>query len=202
MISASTMTLDVFFSMCENAGVTDASYIVGLYIQANLETDGFKSRLYTQENNLFGMRPSKARTKYYSGVSSTGNGEFASYDNAVSSIMDRVDLDRYNNVTPPQSGYLDQQLIWLNKVLSKGYVPQNQRDQYVALFKSWYNRLTIDPNLENATNDNVAGFGLSNSGQGDGLFDFGNGFLNWKFIGIPIALLIGGFIAYKKFFKK
>jgi uncharacterized FlgJ-related protein len=60
--------------------------------QSFIETGNWQSRLFTNFNNAFGMRPAERRKKIYSGVEKTANGDFAVYKNVFDSVRDRLDL--------------------------------------------------------------------------------------------------------------
>lgn len=62
--------------------------------QSYIETGNWQSRLFTNFNNAFGMRPALQRKKIYSGVEKTANGDFAIYRNVFDSVRDRLDLMR------------------------------------------------------------------------------------------------------------
>lgn len=114
------MTFDVFlglFNQTKYQGNT--VYAQVLYAQAYHETGGFKSSLFETANNLFGMRPSTKRNKYYDTVISNGSGDYAKYATVNYSLIDRLDLDSYNGVLIPTD--VDDVLSYMNTVQSKGY---------------------------------------------------------------------------------
>lgn len=89
-----SITYVQFLNWVTGGHPVDHYYYRALYAQAKLES-GFNSRLYTEANNMFGMRPSKKRKKFYIGIDDTSgrNGEFAIYSGLDMAIFDRLDLD-------------------------------------------------------------------------------------------------------------
>lgn len=122
------VNLDVFYSQWVNKGLgQNLVYMTVLYAQAILETGHFKSRVYMEANNAYGMRPAAKRPQERSGVLDTANGKFARYGDLGQSISDRVALDKYNSVVPPQLMQDSDIERYMLTVLSKGYVPGGGR---------------------------------------------------------------------------
>ena len=61
------------------------------FAQARLETGDFTSRIWIENNNLFGMKPPKVRDNYVSGV----NRNFAVYRHWFYSVLDYSEMQRY-----------------------------------------------------------------------------------------------------------
>lgn len=206
-IQSDSMNLDVFMELTSRAGMDigdDASIIVALYIQASIETGNFKSRLYSEDNNMFGMRPAIKRERFYDSIVNRGNGDFCKYADLSYSLRDRLNWDEYNKIAPPISGYLPDQLAYLDKCFEKGYLgltpnPKEVSD-YRQAFIDRYNRLVTD----GGDIDTMMGDGLHTSGGSagnDGLFNL-DGIFNWKLFSIPIIFVaLLGFFLYKKFKK-
>jgi len=71
------------------------------------ETGRFKSNLFVNHNNAYGMRPNQKRTKWYTGATSSN---YAIYANPLMSIKDFVEwCEIYTNGVPtePQKGAAD-----------------------------------------------------------------------------------------------
>lgn len=74
--------------------VPDENYIEALYAQAALETGHFTSNIYLRGNNLFGMRQSVIRDRWWSD-SISGH---AAYTHHIMSVLDRIDWDMWHNI--------------------------------------------------------------------------------------------------------
>lgn len=118
----------------------DNHYMRALYAQAGVETDNFSSNIYLNHNNLFGMRPSTKRERFYQDVyNSPKNGRFAKYDNLSYSMLDRIDLDNYNNIYKPK---MDTEVeVYFLDVQKHGYAGKNNieyapicQERYVSFF--------------------------------------------------------------------
>ena len=119
------MTFDVFFGFLNQSPMAgNRIYAQVLYAQAVHETGNFTSNLYKNYNNLFGMKPSRAREKYYNSEIDLGSETFASYDMPLKSVLDRIDLDVYNNVAIPFD--VEDVVPYMEVVLRKGYATDPQ----------------------------------------------------------------------------
>lgn len=159
-------------------------YAKVLFAQMALETGNGSSNLFKNHNNLFGMRPAQSREKFYQDVHTTsGNGQFASYDAPLYSVQDRMDLDSYfNNPPPNDEGDI---LRYMHEVMNNGYVPKGDRKEYLELWAKIFaaNFPTI-PLIEFFAPDNPP--------------------VSTKAIGSAVTLLlvgVGGFFLYKRFKK-
>lgn len=100
---------------------------VDLLKQAKLETANFTSRIYREDNNLFGMRPNSRNI--FIGVDDTPNGKFCVYDSLFDSVRDRIALDIQNGVAAVNGKQ------YMEEVLDNGYVPSGQRFAYLERWK-------------------------------------------------------------------
>lgn len=120
--------------------VPDSYYMRALYGQSALETGNFSSNIYLNHNNLFGMRPSQKRERFYQDIyNSPKNGKFAKYDSLAYSLLDRINLDEYNDIYKPQNDteievyYLDVQKHGFAGKNNIVYAPRCQ-ERYVTFF--------------------------------------------------------------------
>jgi len=136
------MTFSEFFSLFnQTRHQGNEVYAAILYAQAVFETTAngkpFSSNLCVNYRNLFGMRPSQKREKFYQGVYQTpNNGEFAEYANHLNSLLDRIDLDEYNKTPIPTN--ISQAEGYMKTVLQKGYAPEAH---YLPSWMSVFNRV-------------------------------------------------------------
>lgn len=103
-------------------------YCKALFAQAILETGHFKSQSYKIGNNLFGMKQSKQRTRYW--IDKFLN--HAKYSDPLCSVMDRLDWDKYLKV---EFHDIDQ---YMGKVLSHKYAEDKE---YLFKWKTIYHSL-------------------------------------------------------------
>lgn len=94
-------------------------YAAVLYAQAKLETGNFKSNLYLNHNNLFGMKCSSIRQKFWSDRVQGNGVEHAGYAELLHSLLDRVDLDDFNNLAIPDE--VAEITDYMQAVRNKGY---------------------------------------------------------------------------------
>lgn len=135
------MTFDTFLGLLNQTPAQgNRIYAQVLYAQAKLETGNFTSNLFKSANNLFGMKPSQSRTRYYDSSVTVGSETFASYASPTYSVVDRADLDAYNGVLVP----VDVEHIrgYMTAVLSKGYATDpNYITKWVDVLKNIGNEL-------------------------------------------------------------
>lgn len=127
-----------------------------LRAQAAFETGNFTSRRYNEDNNAFGMRCARVRPQARRGCTVDG---FAVYASVWQAVKDRIALDRYNGVAPPDSRRKGPDLLnspWDNRVaeymddvLAAGYVPANERATYRQRWAGVYQQVNTPPNAEN-----------------------------------------------------
>jgi hypothetical protein len=101
--------------------------ISALYKQAWVETGDFKSALFQHYNNAFGMRVPNVREWLGTGSHDTATkGTFSIYSSVTCSLLDRILLDKYNNVNRNTGfdNYL-QEVIYI-----KNYLPEYERNDY------------------------------------------------------------------------
>lgn len=107
----------------------NSATISALYKQAYVETGDFKSDLFLYSNNAFGMKVPSIREWLGVGTYDVpGKGTFSVYSSVTDSLLDRISLDKYNNVKRNNSftGYL-------NEVINeKNYLPEDERVQYLV----------------------------------------------------------------------
>ena len=106
----------------------NSEVIQAMFAQAWFETGDFDSNLFFSANNAFGMRVPNRRPSLRKGEYLTeGNGTFSYYANVTDSILDKIILDKYNNVPTDQTGadYINVQ------VYEKNYLPPDERENYV-----------------------------------------------------------------------
>ena len=113
------------------------AHILALYSQAQLETGNFTSNLFLTHNNMFGMRPARTRSRYYTDITTGGNGEFASYSDVLQSLLDRVDHDNHFNRSTVFEH--SQVMQYANKVFNQGYTHE---DTYVKTWLRLYNEIS------------------------------------------------------------
>jgi hypothetical protein len=103
---------------------------------SKMETGGWKSGLYLNYNNPWGMRPSKVREHTQSGVVVTeNNGEFATYD----SLSDAAkDIFLYSQARRfPIDTTLWEHIAYM---FSKGYSTSETAMEYYKRVKAWLER--------------------------------------------------------------
>lgn len=115
--------------------VPNEAYERALYIQFAHETGFGGSLLFLDYNNLFGMKPSEKRHKFYADKVQLATGTFAVYSHPKKSLADRIDLDNYNQVSPPEE--LADILRYYTEIQEKGYA---EDPRYIELLKSLYNQ--------------------------------------------------------------
>tara|TARA_B100000902_G_C26839614_1_gene682740 strand:+ start:45 stop:620 length:576 start_codon:yes stop_codon:yes gene_type:complete len=101
--------------------------ISALFKQSWVETGNFKSLLFVEFNNAFGMKvPSKRRSLRNGEYDVVGKGTFSTYSNLTFGLIDRILLDKYNKVQTNTSfdSYLDQVINQFN------YLPLDERANY------------------------------------------------------------------------
>lgn len=101
--------------------------VSALFKQSWLETGNFKSLLFVEFNNAYGMKvPSKRRSLRNGEYNVVGKGTFSTYSNSTFSLIDRILLDKYNGVQTNTSfdGYLDSVINQFN------YLPLAERADY------------------------------------------------------------------------
>lgn len=84
----------VFYMLIDKNIEYNEEYTKALYSQALLETGRFESQSYKMGKNLFGMKQSKRRTRFWMGVLF----HHASYSTICYSILDRIDWDIYHKI--------------------------------------------------------------------------------------------------------
>lgn len=189
-----SITYIQFLNWVTGGHPVDHYYYRALYAQAKLET-GFSSRLYKECNNMFGMRPSKKRQKFYIGIDDTAgrNGEFAIYSGLDMSIFDRLDLDTdFGNGGADLTTKKDL-IPYMNAVQDDGYCFDCPK--YVQSWSATYNEIFGNLPLgdaqimkigENADGDPYFGVIIDpntnepvgekeGDGESNGNQDFGNG---------------------------
>lgn len=188
-------TFDGFFNQTPSAG--NQAYSMVLFAQALHETGNFESNLYINHNNLFGMRPSERREKLYDNIYSSAQGEYASYPDRIRSVMDRIDLDQFNNTVPPRS--YDDMTRYLEVVQSKGYATDPEYVQKVVQILDGLADGTITPNTGGVENENPSG--TNNGGLTENWF--GGLFADKKLFYLKIGLVaMSGLWLWRKFFRK
>lgn len=178
------MTFDTFlgkFNQTSHSG--NMPYACALYAQAVLETNNFKSNIFMNHRNAFGMRPSVRREKFYDSVYDSSNGQFASYPDVIRSIQDRLDLDSYNGILPPKQ--FDQVRRYFDLVQSKNYAPGDS--EYV-------NKIM---NIIEQLGDGQ--YGDTPSVDDDGYEEDQPLFDNKKKIGFAVILVIVAYFVLKKY---
>ena len=101
--------------------------ISALFRQSWVETGNFKSLLFVEFNNAFGMKvPTKRQSLRNGEYNVTGKGIFSTYSNVTYSVIDRILLDKYNGVQTNTSfdAYLDSVINQFN------YLPVDERANY------------------------------------------------------------------------
>lgn len=106
-------------------------YALVLFAQSQLETDDFRSNIFLNANNAFGMRPATVRPQERVGIFPTSNGDFALFASTEISFNDRVNLDDWNGVQPPYNvGRVED---YIRKVIvDNNYVPPSERLSYIG----------------------------------------------------------------------
>lgn len=186
----------MFFPLAIVDTVPDTLYHRALYAQAFHETGGFSSRVWKETKNMFGMRPSLTRTKYYCDILETQSGKYATYDDFDDSIKDRIDLDNnFRRETDLRT--LDDVRNYMDHVKFKGYATD---PDYVQKWTNVYNQIFRD---SDDPSDEVS---LGNGGSSD-YSQEGNGTSFFGLFKIKSWLLwfvLAGAIAftYFRYFKK
>lgn len=137
-------------------------YQAALFAQAYHETGNFKSNLAVNYHNLYGMRPSTMREKFYSDTVSLGSGLYATYDDETGtmSLLDRIDLDEYNGVPIPTSPEMVP--VYMSAVVAKGYATDPlYLSKWVNLFNQLHPEMPINQN-EVDESSNFFGISLGN----------------------------------------
>lgn len=104
-------------------------YAMILYAQAKLETGGFVSNIYKKGNNLFGMKPSIKRNRFWQSKL-LGH---AKYSHRFVCIMDRIDWDIWSGIL-----FKGNVLDYMNAVVKKGYAEDKE---YFSKWLKIYNEL-------------------------------------------------------------
>lgn len=163
----------------------DVLFAQMLLESSNPATANGMSELYTEHNNLFGMKPSQKREKLWSDKVQYGSETFATYVDASGSqsLLDRVDLDIWNKTSPPQT--VSEILAYMSTVLAKGYATD---PNYLKKWRSVL--LGVNPILYKQI--------AVTSDEMKKKFNFG-----WFFKGFGLVVTgILGYYLYKKFLKK
>lgn len=113
-------------------------YAQMMHESSNPNNPNGMSLLYTDYNNLFGMKPSSIRTKYWSSQVSLSGEIFATYEDndGQMSVIDRVDLDKHFNTQPPVSA--DDIPRYMADVYARGYATD---PNYLQKWYSWIRQL-------------------------------------------------------------
>ena len=125
-----------YLQFLESADIKDSYQARALYAQATHETGRFTSRVYREAKNMFGMRPATKRTKFYTSILNTNQGQYASYADIGDSLVDRLDWDNDWNLVMPRDGTEIQPYI--DAVKSKKYA---EDPDYTKIWYDWYLKL-------------------------------------------------------------
>lgn len=124
------------------------------YGQMAHETGMGTSELFLKYNNLFGMRPSKQRQKFYQDVkvyeTDLGPSEYAVYDNALLSLQDVLNRNEVFNINPIDKS--EDALVYMIAIYNSGYFTDNPKN-YI---KGWLFHLREGyPNMKWPTDEFV-----------------------------------------------
>lgn len=104
------------------------------YGQMQHETGVGTSELFLEYNNLFGMRPSNSRQKFYEDVKvyegDFGRSEYAIYITPLQSLRDVLDRNEYFNINPIE--HAEDALTFMVAVYNSGYFTDNAKDYIKA----------------------------------------------------------------------
>lgn len=162
------LSYEKFASLCDGLSESycgNALYAKCLYAQALHESNYFKSQLSAQDNNLYGMKPSAKRQKFwsYKVTYKTDDGLeiFAGYDDdtGYQSILDRNDWDVHNKILPPNSP--SDIVRYFTEVKAKGYATDPNYIKKVLTIVNNYQQLPPIYGIENTG-------GEGESGENDG----------------------------------
>ncbi len=172
--TAIPFTYDYWHGVWAQGQAPDNSiYSAVLFAQYVHETGNGSSNLFKEHNNLFGMAPAQSREKFYQGTTMVAEGVKASYDDALFSLQDRIDLDAFNKINAPIS--VDEISVYMAEVMNAGYATD---PNYV---KAWVGNLnSLFPTLAVETPPSSGFFGVF-------------GAMKW------VAYAFIAFLAYKAF---
>lgn len=120
------VTIDSIYAMCDYYGIKQQNIVVA---QAILETGHFSSKLFKQQNNMFGMKKVSRRVNTQSTVDSKSS--YATYDNWKYSLLDYGILQyKFANTNTRETYY-----EWLTK---SGYA---EDPGYIKKLKNIVNQL-------------------------------------------------------------
>lgn len=200
--SQGIMTVEQWWSLGMGLGLnmqTDSVYLAVLLGQADLETGGFRSRVYMEANNMFGMRPAERRPQNRVGIMDTANGKFAIFQTLNESLRDRIAWDSYNNIERPMTW--DDASVYMAKVMKKGYTHETN---YISVWKErvakYVGAYDLDsPDMMTVEDMDDDGSGLFNGTGGLGLVDGINKVkMRYGILGI-IVLAVLGYWLYRRF---
>lgn len=103
-------------------------YAQALYAQAAHETGDFKSNIYKNGRNLFGMKRAMKRPKLWTGEISG----HAAYSSELDSLIDRMNWDAWHRIN------FQNIHDWLGQVQAKGYAAD---PRYKKLVIKWHDKL-------------------------------------------------------------
>jgi hypothetical protein len=104
---------------------------------AKMETAGFTSRIYTNYNNPWNMRPSKVRQHTQDGVMTTGgNGQFATYANLDRACQDILLYMQARKYPTSEMSLYD----FVSFMGVKGYFGEESIQSYYGKVKAWLER--------------------------------------------------------------
>lgn len=206
------ITSDTFYGWVNQTPASgNQVYTTVLYAQARIESGNFASGLFSNYNNLFGMRPAVSRPRHYeSTIAVSGNGTFAVYADPTQSVVDRVALDYYNGVPIPTTQA--QVPAYVDAVLAKGY-SADDRAKYKKTWTDIINQYLPGTFTQGGTTALGNGTGQDTDNQlvdWDDIDD-ADGTRDNKFFGLSKPLVyVGGVLLvglliwqiYKRFFKR
>jgi hypothetical protein len=103
-----------------------------VYVQAQIETGNFSSRLYREDNNMFGMRAPNSRGLYI-GITSS---DFAKYLSTTESLKDYILRQRQYGISFHQSSS-----DYIEQTLNSGYVAgadlKSGNKEVLEYYKAW-----------------------------------------------------------------
>lgn len=104
------------------------------YGQMQHETGVGTSELFIEYNNLFGMRPSVDRQKFYEDIKvyegDFGRSEYAIYINPLQSLRDVLDRNEYFNINPIEDA--EDALSYMMAVYNSGYFTDDPKNYIKA----------------------------------------------------------------------
>jgi flagellum-specific peptidoglycan hydrolase FlgJ len=119
-----------------------APYLDWIVAQSQHETGNWKSKLFTQYNNLFGMKvPTRRKFFGIGGVPAPDGGEYANYKTWADSAKDFLEWLRYNKF-PTDLGSVD---TYVKVLMEKRYLTDGY-DNYLNGVKHWIS-VGYDKNL-------------------------------------------------------